>query len=196
MMRRIRVGAQWIGLGDVVWKVYGLGRWWIEGRFANCVSRNCLIERVRRIIKAPKRPPRRIYEIADSMLGYLIGMASDFDADSYEIAIGLNIGAADAHDCAPATRLARERRDCKSNDGGEFPKLFLRARLSYEVYYCPDSGDSCEGWWAEVIAVYNVPREYVSVEWSRYMGHDIDAVDKHAIRRAAYKALRHVYNAQ
>jgi len=44
-----------------------------------------------------------------------------------------------------------------------------------------------------VVAEYAVPGEWCAVKWERYMGPD-GAIDKDAIRRAAYKALRHTYN--
>jgi hypothetical protein len=80
-------------------------------------------------------------------------------------------------------------------DSDGFPELYLRARLYYNVYDCPDGDDPCEGWWAEVATEYVVPGEWCVVEWSRYFGPSIDSVDRNAMRRAAYKALRHAYNA-
>jgi hypothetical protein len=184
----------WKSPGTVEWRVFGLGMG-IGGRFENCVSRECLVERVRRIVRAPRRPPRRIYEIAESALGYLFGMVGDLDASagSYRVGVGLNIGAADAYDRALANAvLGKLAPGHRAQPHSKFPELFLTAELTYDVYDC--DGGACEGWWATVVAEYAVPGEECAVRWSRYMGPDIGAVDRDAIRRAAYKALRHVYN--
>jgi hypothetical protein len=192
MRRRMVLRGVWKSPGIVEWRVFGLGEWKIEGRFENCVSKKCLVERVRRIVKAPRRPPRRIYEVAESALGYLFGMIGDFGASSYKVAVGLNIGAADAYDRALANAvLGKLAPGHRAQPRSKFPELFLTAELTYDVYDC-DGG--CEGWWATVIAEYAVPGEWCAVKWSRYMGPDIDAVDRDAIRRVAYKALRHTYN--
>jgi hypothetical protein len=194
--RRAILHAIWKSPGTVEWRIFGLGEWRIGGRFENCVSKECLVERVRRIVEAPRRPPRRVYEIVESTLGHLFGLIGDYRLSSYEVRVGVNIGAADAYDRALANavlgKLAPGHR--VRNGGGfpGFPELFLTARLAYDVYDC-DSG-TCEGWWAAVSAEFILPGERCAVEWERYMGPDIDAVDGDTIRHAAYKALRHTYN--
>ena len=193
MRRRMVLRGAWKNPGTVEWRIFGLGEWRVEGRFENCVSRECLVERVRRIVKAPRRPPKRIYEIAESALGHLFGMMSDFDASSYEVRVGLNIGAADAYDRALASAVLGELAPGhRARGGGGFPELFLDVALTYDVYDC--DGETCEGWWAAVSAEFILPGEWCAVKWERYMGPDIGAVDRGAIRRAAYKALRHTYN--
>jgi hypothetical protein len=188
--RRHILHGLWKSPGIVEWRVFGVGGWKIEGRFENC-SKKCLVERVRRIVKAPRRPPRRIYEVAESALGYLYGMMSDFDVSSYRVAVGLNIGAADAYDRALANAvLGKLAPGHRAQPRSRFPELFLSAELTYDVYDC--DGGVCEGWWATVVAEYAVPGEVCVAKWSRYMGPDIG--DRDAIRRAAYKALRHTYN--
>ena len=195
MRRRMVLRGAWKNPGTVEWRIFGLGEWRVEGRFENCVSKKCLVERVRRIVKAPRRPPRRIYEVAESALGHLFGMIGDFDFDasSYKVAAGLNIGAADAHDRALANAvLGKLAPGHRAQPRSKFPELFLSAGLTYDVYDC--DGGACEGWWATVVAEYAVPGETCVARWERYMGPDIGAVDRDAIRRAAYKALRHTYN--
>jgi hypothetical protein len=193
MKRRIRLRAIWINPGSVAWGT-NIDNWAFRGEFDNCVSMQCLVERVRRIIKAPRRPPRYIYGVAESALGYLFGMINDFNASRYEVGVGVNIGAADAYDGALANavlaKLAPGHRASRS--GGKFPELFLHVELTYDVYDC--GGEICEGWWAEVTARYDLPGELCIVTWSRYMAPDIETINKDAIRRAAYKALRHAYN--
>lgn len=194
MRRRMVLHGVWKNPGTAEWRVFNLGEWKIEGYFENCVSRECLIERVRRIVKAPRRPPRRIYEMAESALGHLFGMIGDFgDLSNYEVKVGVNIGAADAYDRALANAvLGKLAPGHRAQPRNKFPELFLSVELTYDVYDC--DGGACEGWWATVAAEYAVPGEECAVRWSRYMGPDIGAVDRGAIRRAAYKALRHVYN--
>ena len=193
MRRRIHLHATWVAPGSVAWGT-NIQLWMFRGHFDNCVSKQCLVERVRHIIRASERPPRRIYEVAESVLGYLFGMTSDFSADRYEVGVGLNIGAADAYDNVLANAvLAKLAPGHKASRGGSrFPELFLYVELTYDAYDCGD--EVCEGWWAEVTAKYDLPGELCVVSWSRYMGPDIETVDKDAIRRAVYKALRHVYN--
>ena len=192
MRRHMVLRGVWKSPGTVEWRIFGLGEWGIEGRFENCVSKECLVEQVRRIVKAPRRPPRRIYEIAESALGHLFGMIGDFDASSYKVAVGLNIGAADAYDRALASAVLGKLVSGHRARGGGFPELFLSAELTYDVYDC--DGETCEGWWTAVSAEFILPGERCAVKWEHYMGPDIDAVDRDAIRRAAYKALRHTYN--
>ena len=98
MKRRVKLYAKWLNPGDVDWQVYGLGGGWsVWGHFSNCVSRRCVVERVRRIIKAPREPPRRIYNMADVALDHLVGMIGDFKLDSYEVKLGVDIGAGEAY---------------------------------------------------------------------------------------------------
>ena len=174
------------------------GGWQASGFFDNCVSRTCLVKRVRLILKAPREPPRRVYRLADVALDYLFGMVSDAELDSYEVRLGVNIGAADRYDKALAetitTRLTGKRIQ-KPSGGGGFPELFLSMSLTYDAYDCPNSDDElCEGWWLGVSAVYSLPGESCAVEWSRYVGTDVHVINKDAVLRAAYKALRHAYN--
>jgi hypothetical protein len=180
--------------GIVEWRI-SLGEWKIGGRFENCVEKECLFRRVRRIIKAPRRPPRRIYEVVETALGHLFGMIGDYQLSFYEVGVGANIGAADAYDRALANVvLGKLAPGHRAQSRSKFPELFLSARLIYDIYDC-DGGETCEGWWATAVAEYAVPGEWCSVTWKRYMGPNIGAVDRDAIRRVAYKALRHAYNA-
>jgi hypothetical protein len=202
-MKRIQLYAKRKDGGSVEWRVYGLGGGWsVEGRFGNCVSKRCLVERVRRIIKAPRQPPRRVLRMADVALDHLFGMVSDVELDSYEVRVGVNIGAADAYDSALADAVLARRQPGEKiedsnngeDDNGRFPELFITVSLTYDAYDCLDSDELCAGWWATVSAEYILPGEWCAVSWSRYMGRDIDAVDRDAIRRAAYRALRSAYN--
>jgi hypothetical protein len=171
MMRRLKLYAKWRNPGNVEWQVYNLGGGWgVRGGFGNCVSARCLVGRVRQIIKAPRQPPRRIYKLADSVLGYLFGMVGDLGEElrSYRVSMGVD------------------------TDSGGFPELYLRVMLTYDVYDCDD--ETCEGWWAEVAAEYSVSGEWCVVWWDHYMGPDLDSIDRNAIMLAAYKALRHAYN--
>jgi len=196
-----RLAAWWEDLGRVRWHI-PLGRGWqASGSFDNCASRTCLVRRVRLILKAPREPPRRVYRLADVALDHLVGMVSDAELDSYEVRLGVNIGAADAYDGALADAvLAKLAPGHRARGGGSrFPELFLSVSLTYDVYDCPNSGELCEGWWLGVSAVYSLPGESCAVEWSRYVGADVHAVVRDvalqdAILRVAYKALRHAYN--
>jgi len=183
-----------------------LGRGWqASGYFDNCVSKKCLVRRVRLILKAPREPPSRVYKLADVALDYLLGLVSDVELDSYEVRLGVNIGAADKYDKVladiVAAKLAGQIREDiagsqrRGGDNSRFPELFLSASLTYDAYDCPHSGELCEGWWLSVSAVYSLPGEFCAVEWSRYVGVDkhID-IDVDAVLQAAYKALRHAYN--
>jgi len=203
MKRRVKLYAKWLNPGNVDWQVYGLGGGWsVWGHFSNCVSRRCVVERVRRIIKAPREPPRRIYRMADVALDHLVGMIGDFKLDSYEVKLGMDIGAGEAYDRplidAILSRLAPGQKAADGDseeDGGGYPELFIGMSLMYDAYDCPDSDELCEGWWAEVWSTFDLEGERCVVMWSRYMGPDIDDVDAEAMRRAAYKALRHAYSA-
>jgi hypothetical protein len=181
------------------------GGWQAYGRFTNCVSKRCLVRRVRRILEAPREPPSRVYKLADVALDYLVGMVSDVELESYKVRLGVNIGVADRHDKALAdavvSKLTGGRIRSSGNGGNRFPELFLTLSLTYDAYDCPDSDELCEGWWLSIVAEYDVSAEWCAVRWSRYVGRDAHAVARDpalqdAILRAAYKALRHVYNAQ
>jgi hypothetical protein len=166
------------------------------------------VGRVRRIAEAPREPPSRVYRLADVALDYLVGAVSDAELDSYEVKLGVNVGAADRHDKALAdavvARLAGGRaRESSGGEegGGRPPELFLTMSLTYDVYDCPHSDEVCEGWWISVTAVYSTLDEWCVVEWSRYVGTDAHVVERDsalqdAVLRAAHKALRHAYNAQ
>jgi len=196
-----RLAAWWDGPGHVRWHLPLGDGWQASGRFANCVSKKCLVKRVRRILDAPMEPPRRVYRLADVALDHLVGIVSDAELDGYEVRLGVNIGVADAYDGALAdailAKLAPGRR--ARGGGSRFPELFLSVSLTYDAYDCPHSDELCEGWWLGVSAVYSLPGESCAVEWSRYVGADVHAVVRDvalqdAILRAAYKALRHAYN--
>jgi hypothetical protein len=192
-----RLAAWWEDPGRVRWHI-PLGRGWqVSGYFNNCVSKKCLMRRVRLIIKTPMEPPRRVYRLADAALDYLVGLVSDAELDSYEVRLGVNIGAADRYDKALAeaitTRLTRKRIS-GGDSGGGFPELFLSMSLTYDAYDCPHGDELCEGWWLGVSAVYRLPGESCAVEWSRYVGVD-KHIDVDAVLQAAYKALSHAYNA-
>ena len=192
-----RLAAWWEDPGRVGWHI-PLGRGWqASGYFNNCVSKKCLMRRVRLILKAPREPPRRVYRLADTALDYLVGLVSDAELESYEVRLGVNIGAADRYDKALAeavtTRLTGKRIS-GGDGGGGFPELFLSMSLTYDAYDCPRSDEICEGWWLGVSAVYRLPGEFCAVEWSRYVGVD-KHIDVDAVLQATYKALRHAYNA-
>jgi hypothetical protein len=201
-MKRMQLYAKRKDGGSVEWQVFGLGGGWgIWGSFGNCVSRRCIVERVRRIVRAPREPPRRVFRMADVALDYLFGMINDVELDSYEVKLGINIGVADAYNRALSNiilaRLAPgekiEDRNSGEDDSGGFPELFITVSLTYDAYDC--SNDKlCEGWWAEVRTKFDLESEWCIVSWSRFAGHDIDAVDRDAIKRVSYKALRRAYN--
>jgi hypothetical protein len=185
--------------------------WQASGRFSNCVSKRCLMKRVRLILETPREPPRRVYKLADVALDYLVGLVSDVELDSYELRLGSGIGVADKYDEILASvvtaKLAGQRHSNVAegqeldSDGGKFPELFLSVSLTYDAYDCPDGDELCSGWWLDVAAEYSVPDERCVVEWSRYIGADAhvvvrDAILQDTVLRAAYKALRHAYNAQ
>jgi len=203
MRRRVKLYAKWVNPGDAEWQVYGLGGGWsVWGKFDNCVSRRCLMERVLSIIRAPREPPRRVFKMADVALDHLVGMIGDADLHSYEVRLGVDIGAGEAYVrplvSAVLSRLApgqATKQNDDEEDGGGYPELFIGMELAYDAYDCPDSDELCEGWWAEVWAKFGLEGERCVVAWSRYMGPDVEDVDAEAMRRAAYKALRHAYNA-
>jgi hypothetical protein len=196
-----RLVAWWRDPGRVEWHV-ALGRGWqISGHFGNCVSKKCLMRRVRLIVKAPREPPSRVYRLADTALDYLLGLVYDVELDSYEIRLGVSIGVADRYDKALTetitTRLTGKRiqKLGDSDSVGGFPELFLSMSLTYDAYDCPHSDDElCEGWWLGISAVYSLPGEFCTVEWSRYVGTVAHMIDRDAVLHAAYKALRHAYN--
>jgi hypothetical protein len=203
MRRRLKLYAKWNNPGIVEWQVYNLGGGWsIWGEFDNCVSKKCLMERVLRIIRAPRKPPRRVYKMADVAVDYLLGMISDARLDSYEVRLGMDVGAADAYNRALVnailSKLAPDQKIADSSDdeddNGNPPELFVGMKLIYDAYDCPDSDELCEGWWAEVWAKFDLEGERCVVNWDHYMGPNIDDVDVEAMRRAAYKALKHAYN--
>lgn len=96
--------------------------WLAGGRFMNCVSKKCLMRRVRLILESPREPPSRVYRLADVVLDYLVGMVSDAELESYEVKLGVNIGAADKYDKALAdaviARLTGGRVQESSGGGG------------------------------------------------------------------------------
>jgi len=160
------------------------------------------MRRVRQIVEAPREPPSRVYRLADIALDYLVGMINDVELDSYSVRLGVSVGAADKYDKALADVViskltgqesggAARRQDSDSR----FPELFFSASLTYDAYDCPHSDELCEGWWLEVVAEYDVESEWCSARWSRYVGADKYMLDVDAVLRAAYKALRHAYNA-
>jgi len=165
-----RLSAWWDESGYVKWHLPLGDGWQIAGRFSNCVSKKCLMRRVRQIVETPKELPSRIYKLADVVLDYIVGLINDVELDSYEVRLGASAG------------------------GGRFPDLFLAVSLTYDAYDCPDSDELCEGWWLEVVAEYDVESEWCSARWSRYVGVD-RRIDVDAVLRAAYKALKHAYNA-
>jgi hypothetical protein len=167
--------------------------WQMGGRFSNCVSKKCLVRRIKRILDAPAEPPSRVYRLADVALDYLVGLVSDVELDSYEVRLGISVGA--------TGRRGRASASVEPPDGNRYPELFFAMSLAYDAYDCPDSDELCEGWWLDVAAEYSAEIEWCTVEWSRYVGADAhvvarDAALQDAMLRAAYKALRHAYNAQ
>jgi hypothetical protein len=160
------------------------------------------------MLEAPREPPSRVYRLADVALDYLIGVVSDVELDSYEVRLGVSSGVADRRGEVLTdiiiTKLTGERSRKPADDGDDgnrFPDLFLEMSLTYDAYDCPHSDELCEGWWLEVAAEYDAESEWCAVEWSRYIGRDVyalarDSALQDAILRAAYKALRHVYNAE
>jgi len=97
MKRRLRLWAKWKTPGIVTWRVYNLGGGWgVWGEFHNCVSRKYLMERVRRVIRAPKRPPERVYKMADIAIDHLVGLITDVRLNSYTVKLGIDIGAGEA----------------------------------------------------------------------------------------------------
>jgi hypothetical protein len=195
-----RLAAWWDDPGRVRWHLPLGGGWQASGYFSNCVSKRCLMRRVRLIVEAPREPPRRIYRLADVALDYLVGVMSDADLDSYEVRLGVDIGAADRYDKALADVVIAKLTGQKpagreaDDDVDRFPELFLSMSLTYDAYDCPDSDELCEGWWVEVAAEYDATGERCAVEWSRYVGAEKHSMDKDAVLNAAYKALRHAYN--
>jgi len=198
-----RLAAWWDESGYVEWHLPLGGGWQMGGRFSNCVSRKCLVRRVRQIVEAPREPPSRVYKLADVAMDYLVGMINDVELDSYEVRLGVSIGAADKYDNALAdvviARLTSQEsggaaRSRETDGDSRFPELFLSMSLTYDAYDCPHSDELCEGWWLEVVAEYDVESEWCSARWSRYVGTD-KHIDVDAVLRAAYKALRHAYNA-
>ncbi len=197
-----RIAAWWDESGYVRWHLPLGGGWQVAGRFSNCVSKKCLMRRVKRIVETPMEPPSRIYKLADVALDYLVGMMNDVELDSYEVRLGTSIGAADKYDKALADVVTAKLTGQESggvvrrqDDDNRFPELFLSVSLTYDAYDCPDSGELCEGWWLEVVAEYDVESEWCVVRWSRYVGADRRMLDVDDVLRAAYKALRHAYNA-
>jgi hypothetical protein len=201
-----RLAAWWDSPGEVRWHLPMGSGWQAGGRFTNCVSKKCLMRRVRLMLEAPRGPPSRVYRLAGVALDYLVGMASDAELESYEVKLGVNIGAADKYGKALAdaviSRLTGGKvQESSGGGGGRTPELFLAMSLAYDVYDCPHSGETCEGWWVGVTAVYSTLDEWCTVEWSRYVGADVraiarDAALQDAILHAAHRALRHAYNTQ
>ncbi len=199
-----RLAAWWDESGYVRWHLPMGNGWQISGRFSNCVSKKCLTRRVKRIVEASMEPPRRVYRLADVALDYLIGMVNDVELDSYEVRLGVNTGIEDKRDKAltdliiaklTGEAVAQEAASDGEDSGSRFPDLFLGVSLTYDAYDCPDSDELCEGWWLEVVAEYDVESEWCAVRWSRYVGADRRMLDVDDVLRAAYKALRHAYNA-
>ncbi len=199
-----RLAAWWDESGYVRWHLPLGDGWQAAGRFSNCVSKKCLMRRVKRIVETPMEPPNRVYRLADVALDYLVGMINDVELDSYEVRLGVGSGARDKRDktltdliIAKLTggAVAQEPASGVEEDSDRFPDLFLSVKLSYDAYDCPDSDELCEGWWLEVAAEYDVESEWCTVEWSRYVGADKRMLDVDDVLRAAYKALRHAYNA-
>ncbi len=195
--------AAWWESGYVKWHLPMGNGWQVAGRFSNCVSKKCLIRRVRRIVDAPVEPPRHVYKLADVALDYLVGMVNDVELDSYEVRLGVDSGARDKRDrvltdlvVAKLTggAVAQKAASGVEDSGSRFPDLFLGVSLTYDAYDCPDGDELCMGWWLEVAAEYDVESEWCVVRWSRYVGVD-KRIDVDAVLRAAYKALRHAYNA-
>jgi hypothetical protein len=194
--------AAWWDAGYVRWHLPLGNGWQISGRFSNCVSKKCLMRRVKRILDAPVEPPSRVYRLADTALDYLAGLIHDAELDSYEVRLGVDSGedrrgkAMTDLIVAKLTGGAVVRKAINDEDGvGRFPDIFLGIRLMYDAYDCLDSGELCEGWWLEVVAEYDVESEWCSARWSRYVGVD-KHIDVDAVLRAAQKALRHAYNAK
>jgi hypothetical protein len=202
MRRRLKLYAKWKTPGDVEWQVYGLGGGWsMWGKFDNCVSRQCLMERVLHIIRAPREAPGHVYRVADVAVDHLVGLIGDVKLASYMVKLGIDIGAGEAFSRpivdAVLTKLTGklQKHDDDEEDDSGYPELFVGMKLTYDAYDCPDSDELCEGWWADVWASYDLEHEWAVVEWSGYMGPDLDSVDVETMRRAAYKAIRHAYNA-
>jgi len=195
-----RLAAWWEDPGRVKWHIPMGNGWQAGGYFENCVSKKCLVRRVRRILNAPMEPPHRVYKLADVALDYLVGLVHEAELDSYEVRLGIDSGIEDKRGEALASlviaKLAGEAVAQKTADDedGRYPDLFLGMRLSYDAYDCPHSGELCEGWWIDVGAEFSWPGERCVVEWSRYVGADARRIDVDAVRHAAYKALRHAYN--
>ncbi len=198
------LAAWWDESGYVKWHLPLGGGWQMGGRFSNCVSKKCLMRRVRLIVEASREPPRRIYRLADIVLDYLVGLIHEAELDSYEVRLGIDSGIEDRRGKALADLIIakltggavaqKPANDDEDGGGSRFPDLFLGIRLSYDAYDCPHSDELCEGWWMNVAAEYDVESEWCTVEWSRYVGADARKIDVDVIRRAAYKALRHAYN--
>jgi len=203
-----RLAAWWDGPGQVRWHLPMGNGWQAGGLFTNCVSKKCLMRRVRLMLEAPREPPSRVYRLADVALDYLVGLVSDAELDSYEVRLGISSGVADRRDNALTDIIiakltgGRSRKTVDNDDDsdGGFPDLFLAVSLTYDAYDC-DGDELCEGWWLEVAAEYSASDEWCTVRWSRYVGRDAHAVARDAALqdaalRAAYKALRHAYNAE